>query len=75
MSRKRNGVDVIKKIIPMLIDSPPATKEYHRNYQRLNRHLEKEARKRSNPSIRTLEKQAERLFKDMEKVLSRKKPV
>ena len=75
MDGKKNGRDVIKKILPMLIDSPPKSREYHANYQRLNRHLEKEAKKRPNPSIRILEKQAERLFKDIENVLSRKKPV
>ena len=69
------GREVIKKIIPMLIDSPPTTREYHANYQRLNRHLEKETKKVPNPSIRTLEKQAERLFKDVEKALTRKKPL
>ena len=68
------GRDVIKKIIPMLIESPPTTKEYHANYQRLNRHLEKETKKVPNPSIRTLEKQAERLFNDLEKTLNRKNP-
>lgn len=66
------GRDVIKKIIPLLIDSPPKSRDYHKNYQRLNRHLEKETRKKPNPAIRTLEEQAERLFKDMEKVLTKK---
>ena len=69
------GKDVIKKIIPLLIESPPTTREYHANYQRLNRHLEKESKHRNNSSINNLERQAERLFKDIESVFDKKKRV
>jgi len=69
------GKDVIKKIIPLLIESPPTTREYHANYQRLNRHLEKESKHRNNSSITNLERQAERLFKDIESVFDKKKRV
>ena len=69
------GRDVIKKIIPMLIDSPPSTREYHANYQRLNRNLEKESKHNNNPSINNLERQAERLIKEIENVLDKKKRI
>jgi len=74
MAKRKNGRDILKKLIPMLIGPSPKTKEYHMNYQRLNRHLDKEM-KQPNTSMRKLEIQAETLFNDMDKVLRRKKPL
>ena len=72
MAKRKNGKDVLKKLIPMLIGPPPKTKAYHTNYQRLNRHLDKEM-KHPNTSMRKLEIQAETLFNDMEKILRKKR--
>jgi len=72
MARKKKGRDVIKKSLPLLIKYPPGSREYHANYQRLNRNFEREMKHNDNPSMRKLERQAENLFRDMEKVLTKK---
>ena len=75
MKRKngKNGKDLLKKGLSLLIDAPPGTKEYHTHLQRLNRNLEREMKHKDNYVVVDLAKRADELFRDMETVLTKRR--
>lgn len=72
MSKKRkrnNGGQVIDKMLPLLIPGGPQDPNYRANYKRLRRHRLKIEPER----MSELERDADRLLKDLERTLGRKR--
>ncbi len=71
--RKRsNGKQVIDKMIPLLIPGGPQDPNYKANYKRLRRHRQK-IRQVEPERMRALERDADRLLKDLGVTLGRKR--
>lgn len=70
--KRSNGREVIDKMIPLLIPGGPQDPNYRANYKRLRRHREKIGRVEPERMSR-LERDADRLLKDLGLTLGRKR--